>query len=86
MFTAFDKVGGYENFQIDYMKAVPAITANFSEKCYEPRADSFHLFRDAVTGDLPWPGLVFGLTIQATWYWCTDQVSQTNRQKSQTFV
>ncbi|CAK6959380.1 sodium/glucose cotransporter 1 [Scomber scombrus] len=71
---AFNKVGGYENFQNGYMNAVPAITANISESCYEPRADSFHLFRDAITGDLPWPGLVFGLTIQATWYWCTDQV------------
>ena len=75
MFTAFDKVGGYEKFQNDYMNAVPSITSNISESCYEPRADSFHIFRDAVTGDLPWPGLVFGLTIQATWYWCTDQVS-----------
>ncbi|XP_070844772.1 sodium/glucose cotransporter 1 isoform X3 [Chaetodon trifascialis] len=71
---AFDKVGGYESFQQKYMEAIPTDTVNISANCYEPRADSFHLFRDAVTGDLPWPGLVFGLTIQATWYWCTDQV------------
>ncbi|KAK7896292.1 hypothetical protein WMY93_021617 [Mugilogobius chulae] len=71
---AFNEVGGYEQFQQRYMTAIPSIVTNISEKCYEPRADSFHLFRDAVTGDLPWPGLVFGLTIQATWYWCTDQV------------
>lgn len=56
------------------MAAVPSNTTGFEAKCYEPRADSFHLFRDAVTGDLPWPGLVFGLTIQSIWYWCTDQV------------
>uniref|UniRef100_A0A8C4HJL1 Sodium/glucose cotransporter 1 n=1 Tax=Dicentrarchus labrax TaxID=13489 RepID=A0A8C4HJL1_DICLA len=71
---AFHEVGGYESFQQRYMEAVPSITANISAECYEPRADSFHIFRNAITGDLPWPGLVFGLTIQATWYWCTDQV------------
>ncbi|TMS08466.1 sodium/glucose cotransporter 1 [Larimichthys crocea] len=71
---AFDKVGGYENFQTSYMEAIPLNRTNISADCYEPRADSFHIFRDAITGDLPWPGLVFGLTIQATWYWCTDQV------------
>ncbi|KAK1884281.1 Sodium/glucose cotransporter 1 [Dissostichus eleginoides] len=71
---AFNEVGGYEQFQLRYMEAVPSVTVNISASCYEPRADSFHIFRNAITGDLPWPGLVFGLTIQATWYWCTDQV------------
>ncbi|XP_035523290.1 sodium/glucose cotransporter 1 [Morone saxatilis] len=71
---AFNEVGGYESFQQRYMEAVPSITTNISAECYKPRADSFHIFRNAITGDLPWPGLVFGLTIQATWYWCTDQV------------
>uniref|UniRef100_A0A673X671 Sodium/glucose cotransporter 1 n=1 Tax=Salmo trutta TaxID=8032 RepID=A0A673X671_SALTR len=72
---AFNEVGGYENFQPRYMEAIPTLTGvNISESCYTPRPDSFHIFRDAVTGDLPWPGLVFGLTVQATWYWCTDQV------------
>ncbi|XP_076019883.1 sodium/glucose cotransporter 1 [Genypterus blacodes] len=71
---AFDKVGGYDNFVERYMNAVPSMTGNYSASCYEPRPDSFHIFRNAITGDLPWPGLVFGLTIQATWYWCTDQV------------
>ena len=23
---------------------------------------------------MPWPGLIFGLTVISTWYWCTDQV------------
>ncbi|XP_070781304.1 sodium/glucose cotransporter 1 isoform X2 [Enoplosus armatus] len=71
---AFHEVGGYESFQERYMEAIPSITGNISASCYEPRPDSFHIFRNAITGDLPWPGLVFGLTIQATWYWCTDQV------------
>lgn len=34
-----------------------------------------HLFRDPVSGDLPWTGMTFGLSIMATWYWCTDQVN-----------
>ncbi len=73
--AAFNEVGGYENFKDKYMLAIPSVVGvNISEKCYTPRADSFHIFRDPLTGDLPWPGLIFGLTIQAAWYWCTDQV------------
>lgn len=32
-----------------------------------------HLFRDPVTGDLPWPGII-GMSINSIWYWCSDQV------------
>uniref|UniRef100_A0A8C9LM61 Sodium/glucose cotransporter 1 n=1 Tax=Piliocolobus tephrosceles TaxID=591936 RepID=A0A8C9LM61_9PRIM len=75
---AFHEVGGYDTFMEKYMKAIPAVVSDgnttFQEKCYTPRADSFHLFRDALTGDLPWPGLIFGMSILALWYWCTDQV------------
>ncbi|GAA6081983.1 sodium/glucose cotransporter 1 [Tachysurus ichikawai] len=71
---AFDKVGGYEGLQEKYMLAIPSNKGNYSADCYTPRADSFHIFRDPLTGDMPWPGLIFGLTIQAAWYWCTDQV------------
>ncbi|XP_075424555.1 sodium/glucose cotransporter 1-like [Ascaphus truei] len=81
---AFSKVGGYEAFMEKYMKAIPTVvsytinnnteTITIDEKCYTPRADAFHLFRDPITGDMPWPGLIFGLSILALWYWCTDQV------------
>ncbi|XP_048028973.1 sodium/glucose cotransporter 1-like isoform X1 [Megalobrama amblycephala] len=72
---AFTEVGGYENFKDRYMTAIPSVVGvNISESCYTPRADSFHMFRDPITGDLPWPGMIFGLTIQAGWYFCTDQV------------
>ncbi|XP_075048578.1 sodium/glucose cotransporter 1-like [Mixophyes fleayi] len=75
---AFNKVGGYEAFMEKYMKAIPSnISYNgmeISSSCYSPREDSFHLFRDPLKGDMPWPGLIFGLTILALWYWCTDQV------------
>uniref|UniRef100_A0A2K6LEV8 Sodium/glucose cotransporter 1 n=2 Tax=Rhinopithecus bieti TaxID=61621 RepID=A0A2K6LEV8_RHIBE len=75
---AFHEVGGYDAFMEKYMKAIPTVVSDgnttFQEKCYTPRADSFHLFRDPLTGDLPWPGLIFGMSILALWYWCTDQV------------
>uniref|UniRef100_A0A087YP93 Sodium/glucose cotransporter 1 n=1 Tax=Poecilia formosa TaxID=48698 RepID=A0A087YP93_POEFO len=71
---AFNEVGGYENMKHRYMTSVPSITGNISAECYEPREDAFHLFRDPINGDLPWPALIFGLTVQTIWYWCTDQV------------
>ncbi|XP_048408538.1 sodium/mannose cotransporter SLC5A10 isoform X2 [Stegostoma tigrinum] len=71
--AAFNKIGGYHNLESVYLKAVPTkIIPNTT--CHLPRADAMHLFRDPVTGDLPWTGMIFGLSILATWYWCTDQV------------
>ncbi|XP_075755894.1 sodium/mannose cotransporter SLC5A10 isoform X2 [Pelodiscus sinensis] len=70
---AFNHIGGYQNLEEAYLKAVPAkIIPNTT--CHLPRADAMHLFRDPVSGDLPWPGMTFGLSVLATWYWCTDQV------------
>lgn len=38
--------------------------------------DAMHLFRTAIPGksDLPWTGVLFGMTISSIWYWCSDQV------------
>ncbi|KAM8812552.1 sodium/mannose cotransporter SLC5A10 isoform 2-T2 [Rhynchonycteris naso] len=70
---AFDRIGGYKNLAAAYAQAVPSKTiANTT--CHVPRADAMHMFRDPHTADLPWTGMTFGLTIMATWYWCTDQV------------
>ncbi|KAF5911943.1 hypothetical protein HPG69_015921, partial [Diceros bicornis minor] len=70
---AFDQIGGYEQLAAVYSQAVPTrIIANTT--CHLPRADAMHMFRDPYSGDLPWTGMTFGLTIMATWYWCTDQV------------
>ncbi|NWI02528.1 SC5AA protein, partial [Tichodroma muraria] len=70
---AFNKIGGYPSLEEAYLKAVPSkIVPNTT--CHLPRADAMHLFRDPVSGDLPWTGMTFGLSIMATWYWCTDQV------------
>ncbi|KAM4827510.1 LOW QUALITY PROTEIN: solute carrier family 5 member 4-like [Thomomys bottae] len=78
MVFAFIEVGGYESFTEKYMNAIPSVVVGdnltISPQCYTPRQDSFHIFRDAATGDIPWPGTVFGMVITAVWYWCTDQV------------
>uniref|UniRef100_A0A8C6PSJ5 Solute carrier family 5 member 9 n=1 Tax=Nothobranchius furzeri TaxID=105023 RepID=A0A8C6PSJ5_NOTFU len=73
MFIAFSKVGWYEGLVDHYMTSVPMVTVA-NTTCHIPRHDAFHMFRDPISGDLPWPGLVFGLTVLATWVWCTDQV------------
>ncbi|XP_029004550.1 sodium/glucose cotransporter 4 [Betta splendens] len=73
MFIGFSKVGWYEGLVIRYMSAVPSVTVT-NTSCHLPRSDAFHIFRNPVSGDLPWPGLMFGLTVLATWVWCTDQV------------
>ncbi|NXM61408.1 SC5A9 protein, partial [Illadopsis cleaveri] len=73
MFIGFEKVGWYEGLQEKYMTAIPKVTVP-NTSCHLPRADSFNLFRDPITGDLPWPALIFGLTVLAVWCWCTDQV------------
>nr|XP_004663153.2 sodium/glucose cotransporter 5 isoform X1 [Jaculus jaculus] len=70
---AFNQIGGYGQLEAAYARAIPSRTiANTT--CHLPRADAMHMFRDPSTGDLPWTGMTFGLTILATWYWCTDQV------------
>ncbi|KAM5311793.1 sodium/glucose cotransporter 1 isoform 2-T3 [Glossophaga mutica] len=75
---AFHEVGGYDAFMEKYMNAIPTVVSEgnmtIRKECYTPRNDSFHIFRDPIRGDLPWPGLIFGMSILALWYWCTDQV------------
>ncbi|XP_021103229.1 sodium/glucose cotransporter 5 isoform X2 [Heterocephalus glaber] len=70
---AFDQIGGYGQLEAVYARAVPSRTVA-NTTCHLPRADAMHMFRNPQTGDLPWTGMTFGLTIMATWYWCTDQV------------
>ncbi|KAK1874855.1 Sodium/glucose cotransporter 4, partial [Dissostichus eleginoides] len=66
------EIGWYEGLVEGYMSAVPSVTVA-NTTCHLPRSDAFSLFRDPVSGDIPWPGLLFGLTVLATWVWCTDQ-------------
>lgn len=75
--TAFDYIGGYDQLEPEYMVSIPNVVRE-NTTCGYPRADSFHVFRDPIDGDLPWPGMLFGITIIASWYWCTDQVCKQN--------
>ncbi|XP_066534137.1 sodium/glucose cotransporter 2 isoform X2 [Hoplias malabaricus] len=72
---SFKEVGGYSALLKKYAEALPSVLdKNISSVCYTPREDAFHLLRDPVTGDLPWPGVLFGIAIIGGWYWCSDQV------------
>lgn len=48
--------------------------SNVSQQCGLPRSDAFHIFRDPVNSDLPWPGVMIRTTFIGTWFWCCDQV------------
>ncbi|WAQ99188.1 SC5AB-like protein [Mya arenaria] len=69
-------VGGLEALEAKYMHAATNYTlANQSfYACGMPREDSFHIFRHPVTGDIPWTGSTFGLTVLALFVWCQDQL------------
>ncbi|NWY67610.1 SC5AB protein, partial [Erithacus rubecula] len=73
MVFSFIEVGGLEGLQAKYFDAIPSIRKENSS-CGLPREDAFHIFRDPVNSDLPWPGVLVGMTIPSLWYWCTDQV------------
>ncbi|XP_058546923.1 sodium/glucose cotransporter 1-like isoform X4 [Neofelis nebulosa] len=78
MVFAFQEVGGYQELLNKYphSKPDPIHEGNWTAKpeCFIPRLDFFHIFRDPVTGDLPWPGIVFGVSTLSLYYWCTDQI------------
>ncbi|KAL6067818.1 hypothetical protein STEG23_026939, partial [Scotinomys teguina] len=70
---SFAAVGGMEGLKDQYFSAL-ASNRSENSSCGLPREDAFHIFRDPVTSDLPWPGILFGMSIPSLWYWCTDQV------------
>ncbi|KAM4829151.1 sodium/myo-inositol cotransporter 2 isoform 2-T2 [Thomomys bottae] len=70
---SFAVVGGMEGLKEKYFLAL-ASNRSTNSSCGLPREDAFHIFRDPVTSDLPWPGIFFGMSIPSLWYWCTDQV------------
>lgn len=73
MAFSFVEVGGWNALMEGYANAIPSVTVPNST-CGIPRDDAFHLFRDPVNSDLPWPGIIFGMSIPSMWYWCSDQV------------
>ncbi|KAM6156232.1 sodium/myo-inositol cotransporter 2 [Rhynchocyon petersi] len=70
---SFAAVGGMEGLKEKYFLAL-ASNRTENSSCGLPREDAFHIFRDPVNSDLPWPGTLFGMSIPSLWYWCTDQV------------
>ncbi|CAL4067441.1 unnamed protein product [Meganyctiphanes norvegica] len=80
MVMSLDAVGGYESLVEQFFYAAPNVTvysgANNETNCGEPPSYSMNFFRSAVPGesDLPWTGMLFGVTVSSVWYWCTDQV------------
>lgn len=70
---SMDKVGGYNKLERLYMEAIPTIREENST-CGAPPSDAFHLIRDPVTSDQPWPGLFLQASLGCLWYWCCDQV------------
>ena len=55
------------------MAATPNVTYP-GTTCGYPREDAFVMLRDPSTGDIPWPGFIFGQFPSSTWYWCADQI------------
>ncbi|XP_070780069.1 sodium/myo-inositol cotransporter 2 [Enoplosus armatus] len=70
---SFAEVGGWDALMEGYADAIPSIRVPNST-CGIPRDDAFHIFRDPVNSDLPWPGVIIGMSIPSMWYWCSDQV------------
>lgn len=68
-----------------YFHAIPSVISegNWTAKpeCYMPRQDALHIFRDPISGDIPWPGLIFGTTIVSLFYGCADQVIKDSHTK-----
>ncbi|XP_069921829.1 sodium/glucose cotransporter 1 isoform X3 [Oryctolagus cuniculus] len=76
--TAFVAVGGYQELLNKYFDAIPSVISDgnwtATPECYLPRPDAFHIFRDPVSGDIPWPGLLFGVSSLTFYFWSADQV------------
>ncbi|CAI9570739.1 unnamed protein product [Staurois parvus] len=72
-FISFHKVGWYPGLEMKYMEAIPQVIIP-NTTCHLPRNDAFHILRDPITGDLPWPGLIFGVTTLSLFAWCNDQI------------
>ncbi|KAM4828190.1 sodium/glucose cotransporter 1-like [Thomomys bottae] len=75
----FREVGGHKELVAKYFHAIPSVVSegNWTSKpaCYLPRSDAFHIFRDPISGDIPWPAVVFGASTLSLFYGCADQVS-----------
>ncbi|KAK7094081.1 sodium/glucose cotransporter 4-like [Littorina saxatilis] len=80
MIISFKEVGGYDEMKRKYPLSLPnSAILNSSNPTYKYRTCNrpskywFQLMWPVDEGT-PWTGLVFGLTVNAMWYWCNDQV------------
>lgn len=78
MVISLVKVGGYSALFEKFATVQPnasyiALDMN-NESCSKMTPYYKQLLRPASDPDLPWTGMVFGLTVSAVWYWCSDQV------------
>ncbi|KAL1428636.1 hypothetical protein MTO96_002989 [Rhipicephalus appendiculatus] len=79
MVLSFIRVGGYEKLMRDFAFAEPTNNSYVqfdldNTSCSKVPDNYNHLLRSASDSQLPWTGMVFGLTIAGVWYWCSDQV------------
>lgn len=79
LLIAFVKVGGYNELIRQFFMAYPSENQTAydlnNRSCANIPADAMHLFKSINSPELPWTGVVFGVTISSIWYWCSDQVS-----------
>lgn len=65
------EVGGLRGVYTNYGYSLPNNVLFSNATCGVPDHEYFNLIR-SFKSDLPWTGTAFGLTIIATWYWCTE--------------
>ena len=65
------EVGGFSAVYTNYGYSVAKSVLYSNATCGLPNDEYFNLIR-SFDSDLPWTGTAFGLTIIATWYWCTE--------------
>ena len=75
LFSAMHEVGGFTSLLDKYSVAVASSQSDrvprdplSPGKCMDVPPDFMHLFRSAYDDDLPWPGVVFGLSLSALWF------------------
>ncbi|ROT86014.1 hypothetical protein C7M84_022123, partial [Penaeus vannamei] len=78
MVLSFKEVGGLSKLVEDYpyARATNRAKDHDNSTCGEPSPYYLSLLHPIQPGlsDYPWTGMIFGLTINSIWYWCTDQV------------
>ncbi|CAF3111257.1 unnamed protein product [Rotaria sp. Silwood2] len=73
MIISFSRVGGLQQIRNLFPYAIANTTLHSTTQCGVPNENYFSLIRP-FDADLPWFGLLFGITIVSIWYWSCDQV------------